>query len=151
MPPVIIEVFVFHKCSLPKKESDLKIIEVRIEDESDIMELISGPITEDDECRYSFEPRTPKCRFYGFNKVSMLSEPLDVRGIPRFYLFPSGSAFVSNMDDLRSCREYSKNVSFDSVCTINAPTPLFLPLRGVRGAAHLSSARCISGRSHRGF
>ena len=42
-------------------------------------------------------------------------------------------------------------VSFDSVCTINAPTPLFLPLRGVRGAARLSYVRCISGRSHRGF
>lgn len=108
VPPVTIEVFVSHKCTLHKKESGLKIIEVRIKDESDIKELISGPITEDEECRYSFEPRDPKCRFYGFNKVSKLSEPLDVRRIPRFYLFQSGSAFVSNMDEMRSCRECSK-------------------------------------------
>lgn len=92
------------------------------------MELISGPITEDDECRYSFEPRTPKCRFYGFNKVSKLSEPLDVRGIPRFYLFPSGSAFVSNMDDLRSCREYSKKDNPKAILELNIDTPyLYTP------------------------
>ena len=53
--------------------------------------------------------------------------------------------------DVQKANLAFRNVSFDSVCTINAPTPLFLPLRGVRGAAHLSSARCISGRSHRGF
>lgn len=123
VPPVTIEVFVSHKCTLPKKESGLKIIEVRIKDESDIKELISGPITEDEECRYSFEPRDPKCRFYGFNKVSKLSEPLDVRSIPRFYLFQSGSAFVSNMDEMRSCRECSKKDNPKAILELNIDTP----------------------------
>ena len=119
IPPVTIEVFVSHKCSLPKKDSGLKIIEVRVKDEADIQELISGPITEDEECRYSFEPRHAKCRFYGFNKESKLSEPLDVRGIARFYLFPSGSAFVSNMDEMRSCRDCSKKDNPKAVLELN--------------------------------
>ena len=58
----------------------------------------------------------------------MLSEPLDVRGIPRFYLFPSGSAFVSNMDDLRSCREYSKKDNAKALLKLNIDTPyLYTP------------------------
>lgn len=31
-----------------------------------------------------------------------------MRGIPKFYLFRSGSAYVSNMDEYPSCREVTK-------------------------------------------
>lgn len=118
-PPVTIEIYVSHKCSLPKKESGIRIIEVRIKDESDILDLISHPIAEDEDCRYSFEPRNPKCRFYGFNKEAKHLDSLDVRSIPRFYLFKSGSAFVSNMDERRSCRECSRKDNPKAILELN--------------------------------
>ena len=118
-PPVTIEIYVSHKCSLPKKESGIRIIEVRIKDESDIQDLILHPIAEDENCRYSFEPRNPKCRFYGFNKEAKHLDSLDVRSIPRFYLFKSGSAFVSNMDERRSCRECSRKDNPKAILELN--------------------------------
>ena len=118
-PPVTIEIYVSHKCSLPKKESGIRIIEVRIKDESDIQDLILHPIAEDEDCRYSFEPRNPKCRFYGFNKEAKHLDSLDVRSIPRFYLFKSGSAFVSNMDERRSCRECSRKDNPKAILELN--------------------------------
>ena len=114
-----IEIYVSHKCSLPKKESGIRIIEVRIKDESDILDLILHPIAEDEDCRYSFEPRNPKCRFYGFNKEAKHLDSLDVRSIPRFYLFKSGSAFVSNMDERRSCRECSRKDNPKAILELN--------------------------------
>lgn len=119
LPPVIIEIYVSHKCSIPKKESGIRIIEVRIKEESDIQDLISYPIMEDEDFRYSFEPRNAKCRFYGFNKVAKYVEPLDVRSIPRFYLFKSGSAFVSNMDERRSCQDCSKKDNPKAILELN--------------------------------
>lgn len=118
-PPVTIEIYVSHKCSLPKKESGIRIIEVRIKDESDIQDLILHPIAEDEDCRYSFEPRNPKCRFYGFNKEAKHLDSLDVRSIPRFYLFKSASAFVSNMDERRSCRECSRKDNPKAILELN--------------------------------
>lgn len=119
LSPVTIEIYVSHKCTLPKRESGLRIIEVRIKEESDIRDLISNPIMEDDDCRYFIEPRNSKCRFYGFNKVSKSPESLDVRSIPRFYLFKSGSAFVSNMDEMRSCQYCSKKDNTKAILELN--------------------------------
>lgn len=119
LPPVTIEIYVSHKCSLPKKESGLRIIEVRIKEESDIQYLMSNPITEDQDCRHSLEPRNAKCRFYGFNKEAKSPEPLDVQSIPRFYLFRSGSAFVSNMDERHSCQDCSKKDNPKAILELN--------------------------------
>lgn len=119
LAPVIIEIYVSHKCTLPKKGSGLKIIEVRIKDESDIMKLISSPIAEDEECRFSFKARNERCRFYGFSREAKFSEPLDVRSIRRFYLFPTGSAFVSNMDERRSCQNCSKKDNPKAILELN--------------------------------
>ena len=44
-------------------------------------------------------------KFHGFKKKSSVPEPLELRSIQRFYLFRSGKAFVTNMEEFRSCRK----------------------------------------------
>lgn len=122
LPPIIIEIYISHKCTILKKESGLRIIEVRIKEESDIQDLIYNPIMEDEDCQYFSESRNAKCRFYGFKKNAKLPEPLDARNIPRFYLFKNGSAFVSNIDEKHSCQYCSKKDNPKAVLELNIDT-----------------------------
>ena len=106
--PVLIEIQVSHKNTPQKRDSGLRIIEIRLRTEEDIDSLLSAPIVENPEAKYG-QVRDVEtigfAKFYGFKKKSSVPEPLELRSIQRFYLFRSGKAFVTNMDDLRSCRK----------------------------------------------
>lgn len=102
--PVLIEVQVTHKSTESKRTSGLKIIEVKIESEDDIRNLLSGALEESRD-GYFDRSNTGPVRFYGFKDKSVNPRPLEKRSIQRFYLFRSGKAFVTNMDEFKSCRE----------------------------------------------
>ena len=106
--PVLIEIQVSHKSTLQKRNSGLRIIEIRLRTEEDIDTLLSAPIVENPEAKYG-QVRDVEtvgyAKFHGFKKKSSIPEPLELRSIQRFYLFRSGKAFVTNMDEFRSCRK----------------------------------------------
>lgn len=104
-PPILIEILVTHKCEEKKINSGEKIIEIQIKKEEDIANLLQSPITELKE--NSFDKSTVKCTFHNFIRTA-LNTKLEVRRIPKFYLFRSGSAHVSNMEDNPSCREVQR-------------------------------------------
>jgi len=105
--PILIEIQVSHKSTSQKSDSGLRIIEIRLRTEQDIETLLSSPIVENPEAQFG-QVRDVKtigfAKFHGFKKKSSTPEPLARRNIPRFYLFRSGNAFVTNMDELKSCR-----------------------------------------------
>ena len=117
--PIAIEIYVSHKSSKAKVESGIKIIEIKVGGYDDIKALKEGPIIEDGNPNYSFKSTDSKLRFYNFNRDSKISAPLAIRNIPRFYLFKSGAAFVSNMDDMRSCRDCSRKDNANAILELN--------------------------------
>ena len=102
--PVLIEIQVSHMSTPQKRESGLRIIEIRIKTEEDIETLLSAPIVENPEARFG-QVRDVEtigfAKFYGFKKKSSNPEPLARRSIQRFYLFRSGKALVK----MKSCRD----------------------------------------------
>ncbi len=104
-PPILIEILVTHKCKEEKIGSGEKIIEIQIKKEEDITNLLQSTITETKE--YSFDKSTIKCTFHNFKRTA-LDTKLEVRRIPKFYLFRSGSAYVSSTEDYPSCREVQR-------------------------------------------
>ena len=105
--PVLIEIQVSHKSTPQKRDSGLRIIEIRLRVEEDIDTLLSAPIVENPNARFGQIRDVGTigfAKFHGFKKKSFLPEPLELRSIQRFYLFRSGKAFVTNMDEFRSCR-----------------------------------------------
>ena len=106
--PVLIEIQVSHKSTAQKRDSGLRIIEIRIKTEEDITALLSSPIVENPESKYGGVRDVETigfAKFHGFKKNSSVPEPLAQRSIQRFYLFRSGKAFVTNMDEFKSCRD----------------------------------------------
>ena len=106
--PVLIEIQVSHMSTPQKREFGFRIIEIRIKTEDDIETLLSAPIVENPDARFG-QVRDVKtigfAKFHGFKKKSSNPEPLALRSIQRFYLFRSGKAFVTNMDEMKSCRD----------------------------------------------
>ncbi len=109
--PVLIEVQVSHKSTDQKIQSGLRIIEIRIKTEEDIKSLLGSPIVENPEAKFGHVRDVETigfAKFHNFKKKSSKAEPLEKRSIPRFYLFRSGKAFVTNMDVFKSCRKAKK-------------------------------------------
>ena len=102
--PVLIEIQVTHKSTESKRTSGLKIIEIKIESEDDIRNLLSGTLEESRD-DYLGRRNAGPVKFYGFKDKSVNPRPLENRSIQRFYLFRSGKAFVTNMDEFKSCRD----------------------------------------------
>ena len=106
--PVLIEIQVSHKSTQQKCDSGLRIIEIRVKSEDDITALLSAPIVENPNAQFGRVKDIETigfAKFHNFKKKSSTSEPLAARSIPRFYLFKSGKAFVTNMDEIKSCRD----------------------------------------------
>ena len=129
---VLIEIQVSHKSTEQKIQSGLRIIEIHISTEEDIKTLLDAPIAENPEDKFGYISHVETIglgKFYNFKKESA-PEPLEVRDIPRFYLFRSGKAYVTNMEEFRSCRDvYKKDnekaifeVSIDSFY-LGSPSP----------------------------
>ena len=109
--PVLIEIQVSHESSKQKIELGLHIIEICIKTEEDIKSLLSSPIVENPDALFGYVRDAETigfAKFHNFKKNASESEPLEERNLPRFYLFRSGKAFVTNMDELKSCREVKK-------------------------------------------
>ncbi|MCX4334647.1 MAG: competence protein CoiA family protein [Bacteroidales bacterium] len=101
-PPILIEIRVTHKCEEAKVSSGYKIIELQVTSEENIKTLFESPIVESAHPCNSND--SGAISFHSFKK-NATDEPLEMRSIPKFYLFKSGKAYVSNMNDYPSCRE----------------------------------------------
>lgn len=121
-PPILIEIFVTHKCEEEKIDSGEKIIEIQIKKEEDIANLLQSTITEPQE--YSFDKSTIKCTFHNFKRTA-LDTKLEVRRIPKFYLFRNGSAYVSNMEDYPSCREAQRKDNPNAILELGIDVDAF--------------------------
>ena len=109
--PVLIEIQVSHKSTAQKIESGLRILEIRIKTEEDLKSLLSSIIVENPDAHFGHVRDVDTigfAKFHNFKKKASTPEPLEKRSIQRFYLFRSGKAFVTNMDEFRSCREVHK-------------------------------------------
>lgn len=105
--PVLLEIVVTHKSSEKKRDSGLKIAEICIKDESDVSALADGPITEQ------------VAEFIGFAEKSKQKVILENRSIQRFFLYRNGAAFVSNMDDIISCKYINTKLQKHSTLELN--------------------------------
>ena len=131
--PVLIEIQVSHKSTQQKRVSGFRIIEIRLKTEEDIAALLSAPIVENPDSMFGSVRDIDTigfAKFHGFKKQSSTPVPLSKRSIQRFYLFRSGKAYVTNMDDYISCRNvWKKNnskalfeISIDS-SSLGGPSP----------------------------
>ena len=69
---------------------------------------MSSPIVENPDTQFGYIRDIETigfAKFHNFKKKASSPEPLEKRDIQRFYLFRSGKAFVTNMDEPKSCRE----------------------------------------------
>lgn len=91
--PIFIEIFVTHKCEEEKKNSGIRIIEIKIETEEDILSIInSNKLTEGENIKlYNFKKET---------SCNNIHTP-----ISKYILFPSQKSFL---DTKFSCKNYDK-------------------------------------------
>lgn len=105
--PVLIEIQVSHKSTEEKINSGLKIIELKIKTEEDILALLRSPLRETQGSDYGFgrnKDADRAVKFFGFKRDGFA--PLAVRHIPHFYMYKSGKAYFDNLDEEFSpCRE----------------------------------------------
>lgn len=105
--PLLIEIQVSHKSTEEKINSGLKIIELKIKTEEDILALLHAPLRETHNTDYGFvrnKDTDRAVKFFGFKRDGFA--PLAVRHIPHFYIYKSGKAYFDNSDeDFRPCRE----------------------------------------------
>ena len=97
-PPILIEIRVTHKCEEAKVSSGYKIIELQVTSEENIKTLFESPIVE--SAHHCNSNDSGAISFHSFKK-NAIADPLEMR----IYLFKSGKAYVSNMNDYPSCRE----------------------------------------------
>lgn len=131
--PVLIEIQVSHKSTDQKLLSGLRIIEIRIKTEEDIKSLLSSPIVENPDTQFGYIRDIETigfAKFHNFKKKASSPKPLEKRDIQRFYLFRSGKAFVTNMDEPKSCREVHKKDNDKAIFEasidyfyLNSPSP----------------------------
>lgn len=111
--PTAIEIQVTHKCTEKKYDSGLRIIELKINTQEDIINFLHKPLMENPEAEYrsstDYLESHEFAKFYNFKRDSSKTQELARRGISHFYLFRSGKAYVSNLDDMRSCRDTKKD------------------------------------------
>ena len=116
--PVLVEVYVTHKSTEKKCSAGLKIIEISIRSEGDIKKLISAPLEESSRLNPAGQDVVP-VEFYGFKEKSNEPKSLEMRSIQRFYLFRSGKAYVTNMDEFKSCREVYKKDNSNAIFEVS--------------------------------
>lgn len=108
--PTLIEIKVSHGCSQEKINSGLRIIEITINDESDIRVLRDNAITEVIQDEFWDEPQyhPASARFINFKRDSKKTVPMSIKSLTRFVLFHSGSVFVEQVQDQPGCDEQNK-------------------------------------------
>ena len=92
--PIFIEIFVTHECEEEKKNSGVRIIEIKIETEEDILSIInSNKLTEGENIKlYNFKRQETSC-----NDISIQ--------VSKYILFPTQKSWV---DYECTCKNYDK-------------------------------------------
>ena len=93
--PIFIEIFVTHKCSQDKINSGIRIIELKIESEEDIINILNSNKLEEGE----------KVKLYNFKPKEKYVDNLK-RRFQKYILYPSLKGFVETNDI--DCRNYAK-------------------------------------------
>ena len=100
-PPIYIEIFVTHACDEEKLHNGERIIETKIESETDIDDIINNGFVEDD-C--SDDNEKEKTAFYNFRDQKVPSDEISNEIIyNRFVLYPSGKSYTE--DCYTSCKD----------------------------------------------
>ena len=118
--PLVIEVFVTHKCSEEKQNSDIPIIEIKIEKKEDAESNIvenAGAIMNEFHISAPVIPAVPQISFYGFNRKAFFNNFLQLE---TFKLFRKGNEMVSDYNSI-SCNENSIFSDNDCVLSLSAP------------------------------
>lgn len=112
--PVLIEVFVKHKCTDEKLNSKLRIIELKIEGEDDIkalvrkdvlcesLEIVKNPELED------YISYKGDAKFYNFDRST---HSQGERKVPRSILFASGESFIDHNGSCHSVKKKKRPYS----------------------------------------
>lgn len=128
--PVLIEILVTHRCVQDKVDSGLKIIEIPIRTEDDIINVVNGPLREVSEAFYRGWEKEPdgNARFYGMERRSSKYVFLNNRSITRFFLFGGGSMYVSNYDNTPGCSQLHKKLNRNAILELNIDTDYLSPV-----------------------
>ena len=127
--PVLIEIQVSHKCTPHKIASGLRIIEIPIKTEDDIMNILSSGIKENLNYKLGYtldkEP-IGYAKFYNFKPDTISDNPLNERTVQKFYLFKSGKAHI----EYKLCSEALKkdnNKAILEVCFDDSNSEIWVP------------------------
>jgi len=109
--PIFLEIYVTHRCTPEKRDSGIRIIEIPIKTEDDIIKWTDGSCWEEEKKPMYFDYKREEkdwmdthLRFYGF-KPNDSTCPDKVISLQKFILFDSNRRFV---DPDVTCRNYTK-------------------------------------------
>lgn len=92
--PIFIEIFVTHKCSIDKINSGIRIIEIPIQSEEDILKITKSVCLIENET----------VRLYNFKRKDSTTENYE-HSFQKFILYPSRKSFVDT--ETYSCKSYN--------------------------------------------
>lgn len=95
--PIFIEIFVTHECSQEKKNSGIRIIELFIQSEEDILNIVNSAKLEESET----------VRLYNFKRKEYLIEEFDEQILQKYILYPE--TLKSYVNKECTCRDYDKH------------------------------------------
>lgn len=110
--PIFIEILVTHECSQEKKDSGIRIIELIIQSEEDILNIINSTKLEEGE----------KIRLYNFRPQEISIKTL-VRPFQKYILYPTLKSYIKK--DGVTCKNY--NQFRFGVYEITMPADEFIP------------------------
>lgn len=91
--PIFIEIYVTHECSQEKKDSEIRIIEIKIDSEEDILNITNSQELKENE----------KIKLYNFKCKENLIDDFS-RDIQKFILYPSYKAYYNTS---LNCKNYN--------------------------------------------
>jgi len=125
--PILIEILVSHKCSQEKLDSGLRIIEIPIKDENDIITIRSGKIKEADESLNKNSKHVPgRAKFINFEKNSKKVMTMAKKSLHRLIVYKSGSIYVEYNQIHPNCREQHIRRRYNSMLELNIDPDNFL-------------------------
>lgn len=105
--PILIEIQVTHECEEQKKNSGLRIIELRIEDENVIKDLLKTSLKENASADRDIDT-IGFAKFYNFERKCKEPEPIEVKNLKKFLLEKSGYSEIESI----GCSHYSTKKNY---------------------------------------
>ena len=102
--PILIEVFVTHKCTFEKENSNLRIVEIPVQSESDIEYLKNNPLSEN-----------KGIRFYNFKRTIKEKHKLNNKPLARISIFDDGTALAT----ILPCQRQNDKYCHQSIAELN--------------------------------